>query len=181
MEILQADDSYNFAAKLKEVSRGCKDTVLPDPNLKIISVKFFKFEENTREPYIDNLCPFRALPLHFYEKERLEEETSKLFNLILKETRGTDPAIFRSFCEEDIAADEDIVQADVFLYVIDIVDGSLIWERARKSVGNYSNIVQLLRYKSHLCYVSEINSLLRAYQVHREINLSTKAVHWSDI
>ena len=36
---------------------------------------------------------------------------------------------------EDIAAVEDFVQADIFLYDMDIVDGSTIGELARRSVG----------------------------------------------
>ena len=36
---------------------------------------------------------------------------------------------------QDIAAVEDVVQADICLYDIDIVDPSLIGELVRKSVG----------------------------------------------
>ena len=54
---------------------------------------------------------------------------------------------------EDVAIVEDIVQADFFLYDIDIVDGSMIGEVDRWNVGKHSNTVQLLRYDSHICYV----------------------------
>ena len=65
---------------------------------------------------------------------------------------------------EDSAAVEDIAHADIFLYHNDIVDGSLIGELARRSVGKHSNTVQLLRYTIHICYVSNINALLKVYR-----------------
>ena len=63
METLQADECCVFAALLREVTMGCKDTVLPDPLLKNQTVKCLTFEENTRKPYNDNLCLLRSLVL----------------------------------------------------------------------------------------------------------------------
>ena len=65
-----------------------------------------------------------------------------------KKTSGTDPASFRGVCMEDIAAVEDFVQADIFLYDIDNVDGSMLGELVRRTVGEHSEIVRLLRYNS---------------------------------
>ena len=151
-----------FAALLKEVPKGCKDTVFADPSLQNHSVKCLTFEEKTWKPYKDNLCLFRALALHLHGKERLESETSKLFNLFFEKTDGTDHAIFRGVCREKFAKVENIVQADIFLYDIDIVDGSMIGELARRSVGKYSNAKRLLRYISHVCYAANINALFKA-------------------
>ena len=70
-----------FAALLKDVPMGCKDTVLPEPLLRNGTINCLTFEENTRQPYNDNLCLFRALALHTQGNQQLEEEeTSKLFN-----------------------------------------------------------------------------------------------------
>ena len=66
-----------FASLLKDVSMGCKDTVLPEPLLKNQNVNCLIFERNTTQPYNDNLCLFRALALHFHGNEKVEEETSK--------------------------------------------------------------------------------------------------------
>ena len=55
-----------FASLLKDVPMGCKDTVLPEPLLKNHNVNCLTFERNTRQPYIDNLCLFRALALHLH-------------------------------------------------------------------------------------------------------------------
>ena len=61
-----------FAALLKDLPIGCKNAVLPEPLLKNHTINCLTFEENTRQPYNDNLCLFRALVLQF-----LDEETSK--------------------------------------------------------------------------------------------------------
>ena len=53
-----------LASLLKDVPMGCKDTVLPEPFLKTHNVYCLTFERNTRQPYNDNLCLFRALALH---------------------------------------------------------------------------------------------------------------------
>ena len=65
---------------------------------------------------------------------------------------------------EDIAALEDTVQADIFLYDIDIVDRSTIGKLVRMSAGKHSNTFRLLRYNSHVCYVFKINDLFKAYR-----------------
>ena len=109
------------------------------------------------------LCLFRALVLHLHGIERLEEETSNLFNLFFETTGGTDPGNFRGVCMEDITAVEHIVCADIFLYDIDIIYRSMIGEIARRSAGKHSNTVRQLRYNSHICYVFIINGLFEVF------------------
>ena len=77
-----------FAALLKDVPMGCKNAVLSEPLLKNHTINCLTFEENTRQPYNDNLCLFRALALHLHGTQRLEEETSKLFNLFINKMDG---------------------------------------------------------------------------------------------
>ena len=72
-----------FAALLKDVPMGCKDCLLPEQLLKNQTVYRLTFEKNTRKPYNDNLCLFRAVALHLLGNERSEEETSKIFKLFL--------------------------------------------------------------------------------------------------
>ena len=59
-----------FASLLKDVPMGCKDTVLPEPLLKNHNVNCLAFVRNTRQPYNDNLCLFRALALHLHGNEK---------------------------------------------------------------------------------------------------------------
>ena len=61
----------------------CEDTVLSEPFLKNHNVNCLTFERNISQPYNDNLCLFRAVALHLFGNDRLEEETSKIFNLFL--------------------------------------------------------------------------------------------------
>ena len=63
-----------------------------------------------------------------------------------------------------IAAVEDVVQTNIFLFNIDFVDRSVIGELARWSVAKISIIVQLLRFNCHSCYVSITNTLFRAHR-----------------
>ena len=55
-----------FAVVLKDVPMGCKDAVLPEPLLTNGTIDCLTFEENTGQPYNDNLCLFRALALHLH-------------------------------------------------------------------------------------------------------------------
>ena len=84
-----------FAALLRDIPMGCKDAVLPESLLKNHTVNCLTNEQNTKKPYKDNLCPLRALPLHLHGNERLEEETSNLFNLFLVNSTNPDPSKFQ--------------------------------------------------------------------------------------
>ena len=97
MEILQTPKCHFFAALLREVPMGCKDAVLPETLAQKRTVNCPTYEENTRKPYNDNLCLFRALALHFNGNGGLEEETSKLFILFLEKIGETYPASFQVF------------------------------------------------------------------------------------
>ena len=77
-----------FAAFLKEVPMGCKNAVLPEPLLKSHQTNCLTYEENTRQPYNDNLCFYQALAIHMHETQRLEPETSKLFDLFINKMDG---------------------------------------------------------------------------------------------
>ena len=60
-----------FAALLKDIPMGCKDTVLPGPIMKNHIVNCLTFERSTRQLCNDNLCLFRAVALHLFGNERL--------------------------------------------------------------------------------------------------------------
>ena len=121
-----------FAALLKDIPMGCKDAVLPESLLKNHTVNCLTYEQNTKKPYKDNLCLFRALALHMHGHERLEEETSKLFNLFLVNITNPDPSKFQGVCMDDIPSVEDIVGINIFIYNIDLIDGAMVGELATK-------------------------------------------------
>ena len=75
-------NSTKFAALPRDIPMGCKVAVLPESLLKTHTVNCLTCEQNTKTPYEDNLCLFRALALHVHGKDkRLKEETSISFLL----------------------------------------------------------------------------------------------------
>ena len=134
-----------FASLLRDISMGSKDAVLPESLLKNHTVKCLTYEQNTKKPYKDNLCLFRALALQLHGNERLEEETSKLFNLFLINSTNFDPLIFHGVCMDDIPSAEDIVGVNISIYDIGLIDGAIIREPAQRSIKKYRKNVQLIR------------------------------------
>ena len=152
-----------FAALLRDIPMGCKDAVLPESLLRNRSINCLTYEQNTKKPYKDNICLFRALALHLHGNERLEEETSKLFNLFLVNSTNPYPSKFQGVCMDDIPSVEEIVGINIFTYDIDLIDGTMVGELARRSIKKYEKNVQLIRYNSHICYVDNINALFKAF------------------
>ena len=141
---------------------GCKNAVLLEPLLKNCTINCLTFEENTRQPYNDNLCLFRALALHLHGTQRLEEETSNLFNLFINKMDGLSPNQFQRVHMNDVPTVEDMLALNILLNDIDIVDGNIIGELARRCVQKYENTVRLLRYNNHICYANNINSVFQS-------------------
>ena len=153
-----------FAALLKDVPMGCKKAVLPKPLLKNCAINCLTYEGNTRQPYNDNWCLFRALALHMHGNQRLEEETSKIFNSFINKMDGLSPNQFKGVHMNDIPIVEDLLTLNILLHDIDIVDGNIIGEIDRRSVQKYDNTVRLLRYNNHICYVSNINAVFQSFR-----------------
>ena len=153
-----------FAALLKDVPMGCKNAVLPDALLRIGTINCLTFEENTRQPYNDNLCLFRALALHLHGNQRLEEETSKLFILFINKMDGLNPNQFQGVRMDDIPTVEDLLTLNNVLFDVVIVDGNIIGELAGRSVQKYKNTMQLLRCNTHICYVNNINAVFQSFR-----------------
>ena len=170
-----------FAASLKDVPMGCKNAVLPEPLLKNSTINCLTFEESTRQPYNDNLCLFRALALHLHGTQRLEQETSQIFNSFINKLDGLSPNQFKGVHMNDIPIVEDLLTLNILLYDINIVDGNIIGELARRSVQKYDNTVRLLRYNNHICYESNINAVLQSFRCLIVTLFSTEHSNWSDI
>ena len=115
-----------FAALLKDVPMGCKNSVLPEPLLKNKNVNCLTFEENTRKPYNDSFCLFRAVALHLFDNKILMEEKSKIFNIFLNNCSGADPSKFQGVHMTEIPKVEEMLAVNAFLYEIGFVDGELI-------------------------------------------------------
>ena len=157
-------NSTFFASLLKDVPTGCKYAVLPEPLLKNQNVNCLTFEKNTRQSQNYNLCLCRALALHLHGNEKLEEETSKVFNLFLNNCGEGEPSKFQGVDMTEMPKVEEMLHLDICLYDIDFVDGELIGELCRRSIQKYEKSVKLLRYNNHFCYVNNINALFKAFQ-----------------
>ena len=153
-----------FAAILTDTPMSCKDAVLAESLLKNHTVNCLAYEQNTKKSYKDNVCLFRALALHLLGNERLAEETSNLFNLLL--INGTNPhaSKFQGVCMDDIPSVEDIVGINTFIYDIDLIDGAMVGELARRTIKKYEKSVLLIQYYSHICYVDNVHALFNAFR-----------------
>ena len=94
--------------------------VLFEPLFKNHNVNCLTFERNTSQPYNDNLCLFRALALHLHGNEKLEDETSKFFNLFLNNSEEGDVSKFQGVNLSDIPKVESLLQLNIFLYDINL-------------------------------------------------------------
>ena len=77
------------------------------------------------------------------------------------------PNQFKGVHMNDIRIVEDLLTLNILLYDIDIVDGNIIGELARRSVQKYDNTVRLLRYNNHnnhICYVSKNNAVFQSFR-----------------
>ena len=107
----------------------------------------------------------QSIVLHLHRNDkRLEQETSKLFNLFLFNSTNPDPSNFQGIRLDDIPCVEDTVCITIFKYDIDLIDGAIVGELARRSIKKYEKNVQLMRYNSHVCYVDNINALFKAFR-----------------
>ena len=64
----------------------------------------------------------------------------------------------------DIIFVEDLLNINTLLYHIDIVDGNIIRELARRRMQKYDNTVRVLRFNNIRCYVSKINAVFQSFR-----------------
>ena len=101
---------------------------------------------------ITTTCVFLGAPaLHEHRNQQLEVETLKLFNLFINKMDGLSPNQFQGVHMNDIPTVGDLHTLKFLLYDIDIVDGNIVGEPARRSVQKNKNTVRLLRYNNHIC------------------------------
>ena len=71
--------------------------------------------------------------------------------------------MFQGVCMDDIPSVEDIVGINLFIYGIDLIDGAVVGELARRSIKKYEKSVQLIQYNSHICYLDNIHAFFKAF------------------
>ena len=141
---------------------GGKDDVLPKPLLKKHIFNCLTSEENTIQPYYDNIRLFHALFLLLHGNQRLEEKASKIFSFFSNKVDEFSPNKFLGVHMEVIPDVEDLLRFDILLFDKGIVEVKINGEFARRSVQKHGNTVRLLRHKNHICYVSDINAVFQS-------------------
>ena len=147
-----------FAALVSVVPICWEDADLPELLLNKHAVNCFTFKENTNKAYHDNFCLFRALVLLLNVNQKVEEETTKFFNFLMNEFCRIQ---FQGVRMNDIPVVDDFSILNILLYEKDIVDGNIVRELARLSVQKNQNILQLLKYNNHICYLSNNNAVFQ--------------------
>ena len=76
---------------------------------------------------------------------------------------GLSPNQFQGVQMDDTPTVEIVVTRNILLYDIDVVDGKIVGELARRSVQKYEITVRLLRYNNHICYVNNIIAVFQSF------------------
>ena len=77
---------------------------------------------------------------------------------------GLSPNKFKGVHMNIIPFGEDLPILNILLYDIDIVDGNITGELARRSVQKYDKTLRQLRYNNHVSYVSNINAVFQSFR-----------------
>ena len=77
---------------------------------------------------------------------------------------GLSPNQFQGVHSNDFPNVEDLLTLNILLYDIDIVDGNIVGELARRSVQKDENTVRLLRCNNHIRYVNNINAVFQSFR-----------------
>ena len=65
---------------------------------------------------------------------------------------------------DDSPSVEDIVRINIFIHDIDLTDGAMVGELARRSIKKYERNVPLTLYNSHICYLDKIHELFTCFR-----------------
>ena len=103
-----------FAALLKSVPVGCKDTLVPPNLVNWSDVNCLTYKSN-KERYNDNLCLLSAVCMHKTEQKRVEEETKKLFNAYLTANTPLSVQNFRGVALEDLQIVERLAEVNILV------------------------------------------------------------------
>ena len=91
MEVLQTDKSDRFAALLKDVPMGCKDSVLPEPPLKKEKMNCLTYEQNTKKTIQRQSLPLQSTCSLFAWKWETQRRNIQNFQTFPEQLWETDP------------------------------------------------------------------------------------------
>ena len=142
---------------------GIRKHFYPNHFQKNCRINCVTYEENTRQRYNGHSNLFRALALLLQGNQRLEEEISSSLILFINKMDGLSTDQFQAVHMNDFPIVDDLLTLSILLCDIDIVDGNITAEIARRKVQKYKNTKQLLRYNKHICYLKNINAVFQSF------------------
>ena len=71
---------------------------------------------------------------------------------------------FQGVHMNDIPITEDLLTLNNVLFDINVVDGNIIGELARRNVHKYEKTMYLLRCSNHFCYLNNINAVVQSFR-----------------
>ena len=83
--------------------------------------------------------------LHLHRIKRLEAQFANNFKLFVNRKDELSPNQFQRVLMNDIPVVEDLLKLKILQYDIDILDGKIIGELARRTMQKYENTMSLLR------------------------------------
>ena len=152
-----------FAALLKSVPVECKDVLLPARLVKRNDVNCLSYKAN-KERSNNNLCLLRAICTHKTGTKRLEEELSKFLNQYLDISSNKRAEIFRNVAPEDLHMVEQLGEVYISVYDIEVSYKGIIGELAGTFLRSFSSTANLLPYKYHFCYVTDVNQVFKWFR-----------------
>ena len=87
----------------------------------------------------------------------------KIVQFIHQKMDGLSADLFQGVHMNNNPDAEGLLTLNILLYDIDIVDGNIVGELARRSVQKNENTVRLLRHNNHICYVNNINAVFQSF------------------
>ena len=143
---------------INNVPIGCCDSSLPDTLKNNSHVYSLVSNPHTGAPYTDNLCFFRCLALHRGAKvESLEKETKTLAKGWVRV-----PNAFQGVLLTDLDQLEQVFQVDINVYEVE-EETEFFIPRRRSKLTNKSNIMNVLLYDNHFCYISNLRLATRSF------------------
>ena len=152
-----------FVYLMPRFAIGCTDVELPNALIRNKGIKSLLSDSN-KKPYHDNLCLFRAIAFDLQGSENLSNNTLQYFTSFLRESEN-DAVDFPGVSLEEIPLVEKIPSANLNLYSLCYnEEGLLIGELSRRSAGLFKKGISLVQYNNHVCWVSNINTVLKNFR-----------------
>ena len=131
------------------------------------------FDKNTKgEFYTDNLCLFRCLAVHQGHSVKQADTIAKRLFIIYQKKLNSVKKRFDGVHINEIAKVEDIFKTNIDIYEMDEKETV---NTVRRSIGKYSQTMNLNKYRNHLSLITSMNRYTKKYSCNHCTKLFTKS------